>query len=316
MVARRFAYVPIAAILLWLAYENVRPSPTTVRITSPAAAAGQSLSLATGGAVPLARQQPASLASQSPATSPFASAPPPPLHVSGATTPAPRATLGSLNPAESAAAAIKAAVPPATEAAVCTSLSCAKRFSAEEPSWADLSFQPGINWKLGGVRGDCVAGELEYIMPKYCSPPAREPRGPWPSEARLNEIDVHSQGKPKAMLTEIVRLLGNRTLLLMGDSVMEQFYNTVQCFLRKEAIELPNDQPFLRWVADTAPLWRMGKRKKPPKLPQRAVGGARLLYARVTQYQSDEVVAAVRTADVIVLNWGLHYQTMSDYDHE
>lgn len=57
----------------------------------------------------------------------------------------------------------------------------------------------------------------------------------------------------------------------------------------------------------------MGKRKKPPKLPQRAFGNTRLLYARVTQYQPDEVDAAVGTADVIILNWGLHYQRMADY---
>ena len=43
-------------------------------------------------------------------------------------------------------------------------------------------------------------------------------------------------------------------------------------------------------------LWTMGKRKKPPKLPQRAVGGGpggsggmRMLYARVTTMLPDEV---------------------------
>lgn len=69
----------------------------------------------------------------------------------------------------------------------------------------------------------------------------------------------------------------------------------------------------MRRVSDTAPLWRMGKRKKPPKLPQRAVGNTRLLYARVTTYQPDEILAAAATADVLVLNWGLHYQKMDDY---
>lgn len=151
-------------------------------------------------------------------------------------------------------------------------------------------------------------------MGKYCSPQPRT--GNWPSEERLNQIDVHSQGKPKADLTDIVKLLPNRTILLMGDSVMEQFYNTLQCFLRREGIELPNDEPFLKFVQQTAPLWRMGKRKKPPKLPQRAIGNTRLLYARVTTYQPDEVLAAVGTADVILLNWGLHYQRMGDYSND
>ena len=52
---------------------------------------------------------------------------------------------------------------------------------------------------------------------------------------------MHSAGKPTALLGEIISLLPNRTVLLMGDSVMEQFYNTVQCFLRKEALAIRND---------------------------------------------------------------------------
>ena len=94
---------------------------------------------------------------------------------------------------------------------------------------------------------------------------------------------------------------------------MEQFYNSLQCFLRKERLEQPMTPAFRQFMERTAPLWRKGKRKKPPKLPQRAVGNTRLLYARVTTYQPDEVLAAVGTADVIVLNWGLHYQRMGDY---
>ena len=203
----------------------------------------------------------------------------------------------------------------------CTSLSCAGRFNKAEPEWGELAFQPGINWAAGGLRGDCVAGELEYIMDKYCSAPGRPPhplarRHKFPSEERLNALDVHSKGRPMADLKEIIELMPNRTFLLMGDSVMEQFYNTLQCFLRKEGIEVSNDKPFLDWIQQTAPLWRMGKRKKPPKLPQRAVGNTRLLYARVTTYQPDEVAAAAQTADVIILNWGLHYQVMAQYKKE
>ena len=104
---------------------------------------------------------------------------------------------------------------------------------------ARLSFQPRINWKAGGVRGDCVAGEIEYILDKYCSPRERDPRGRWPSEARLNAIDVHSRDLPKASFAEVVRLLRNRTLLVMGDSVMEQFYNTLQARDRHAAAAPP-----------------------------------------------------------------------------
>ena len=96
-----------------------------------------------------------------------------------------------------------------------------------EPPWAKLTFQPTINWKAGGVRGDCVAGELEYIWPKYCSPTELDPKGRWPSESRLREIDVHTSQLPQANFRDVTSMLGNRTLLVMGDSVMEQFYNTL-----------------------------------------------------------------------------------------
>jgi len=34
----------------------------------------------------------------------------------------------------------------------------------------------------------------------------------------------------------------------------------------------------------------------------------RMMYARVTTMQPDEVEAAIGSADVVLLNWGLHYQ--------
>ena len=45
----------------------------------------------------------------------------------------------------------------------------------------------------------------------------------------------------------------------------------------------PNPSPYLNPHPNpnpnqVAPLWRMGKRKKPPKLPQAAVGGMRMMY--------------------------------------
>ena len=99
----------------------------------------------------------------------------------------------------------------------CTDLSCATRHTAKEPSWADLTFQPSIDWKGvrghgTGVRGDCVATELEYIMPKYCDPTPRA--GPFPSLERLASVDVHSAGLAQGGMAELVRLMGNRSLLV------------------------------------------------------------------------------------------------------
>ena len=38
-----------------------------------------------------------------------------------------------------------------------------------------------------------------------------------------------------------------------------------------------------------------------------------MAYARVTTMLPDEVAAAVATADVVLINWGLHYQKMDEY---
>ena len=66
----------------------------------------------------------------------------------------------------------------------------------------------------------------------------------------------------------------------MGDSVMEQFYNVLQCWMRKERVQVPADRALNDWIPNVAPLWRMGKRKKPPKLPQRMIGGFRMANTR------------------------------------
>ena len=73
-----------------------------------------------------------------------------------------------------------------------------------------------------GVRGDCVATELEYIMPKYCDPTPRA--GPFPSLERLASVDVHSAGLAQGGMAELVRLMGNRSLLVRRahlDAAME-----------------------------------------------------------------------------------------------
>ena len=236
---RRWAAVAIIVILVWLAHENTTTVTSTWASAVPSAGAGSGLVMP--GTV--SAQQQHSLAAPAKSGGLQQQQPPPPPAASASSSAIVEAATAAAAPAAAVTASTHAALvmvsPPPSPPPVCTSLSCAGRFQEVEPQWADLKFQPNIDWKAGGVRGDCVAGELEYIMPKYCSPIER--KGNWPSEQRLNQIDVHTAGKPTAMLSEIIELMPNRTLLLMGDSVMEQFYNTLQCFLRKERLVVPND---------------------------------------------------------------------------
>ena len=153
----------------------------------------------------------------------------------------------------------------------CTKLECTTKLQTLEPDWVQLSSQPRIDWAGGGVRGDCLVGEYDYMMKSpYCTPPGLPtPTGKkWPSPERLEAADVHSQHLPQCGLAEIAALLPDRTFMLMGDSVMEQFYNALQCQLRREGLEKPPDLAFRSFIARNEPLWKMGKRKMPPKLPQ------------------------------------------------
>ena len=117
------------------------------------------------------------------------------------------------------AAVAPAVAAPALMPEQCTDLDCARRHESLEPSWAELSFQPAIDWRNGGTRGDCVAGEYEYIIDKYCAAPARgSARGSastkrlakhgelgwYPSESRLAEVDVHTSGLPQATFKNLV----------------------------------------------------------------------------------------------------------------
>ena len=207
--------------------------------------------------------------------------------------------------------------PPPPPPPPCTELSCTTKLQTLEPPWVRLDFQPRIDWRGGAVRGDCVVGEIEYILPAYCSPPGQTRR--WgtrvnlPSEERLEAADVHSAHLPKSRLREVAQLLPNQTLLMVGDSVMEQFYNALQCMLRKEELEEPPDGEFLAFIKANEHLWKMGKRKMPPKLPQRARTGMRMLFSRQVNYQDTDVVATLASGNVIVINWGLHYHDMDQY---
>ena len=207
---------------------------------------------------------------------------------------------------------------------MCMSADCMSILPDLEPQWAQLSTATRIDWRHGGVRGDCVVGESDYLVPKrYCDPPSADASAQssipnFPSLERLRAADVHSAALTKSTFAQLASLLPNRTLVIMGDSVMEQTYNALQCMLRREGLELPVDRSFLDSMQANRPLWMMGTRKMAPKLPQRAITRRglppmRMLFARAVKFMAEDVRAALDTADVLVLNWGLHYHSMYEY---
>ena len=135
MAPRRWVVaIPLLVVLLYLAHENF----TSGRDTRPSAALVSSTSLSL----------PASDLASVPAAVATLSPPPPPAAAATA------ALVSSSSISVEVAATATSPPPP-----VCHSLSCARRFAAEEPADAALSFQPGINWKMGGVELDDADGK-------------------------------------------------------------------------------------------------------------------------------------------------------------
>eukprot|EP00966_Prymnesium_polylepis_P144140 3327728-Prymnesium_polylepis.1 len=109
--------------------------------------------------------------------------------------------------------------------------------------------------------------------------------------------------------------------MLMGDSVMEQFYSALQCMVQREGLALPVGADFRADLARTEPLWLRGKRKMPPKLPLVVASGVprapmRLIFERAVRMEAEDVRAALATVDVLVVNWGLHYGDMAEYTRD
>ena len=211
----------------------------------------------------------------------------------------------------------------------CDTITCAKKHDILEPAWANLSFQPRVDWHNGGIRGDCVISEFLYTNHKYCHRGRRVGTKPgpgqpteadaWPSLERLAAIDVHTNQMPQGNVRDLAEVMDKRTLLIMGDSVMEQFYGVLQCGVRYEQIGKQGrhiSPEFQAFLENNRPLWKLGTRKMAPKDPIEGLNGMRILYERVTTMQPDEVDASMMTADVIVFNWGLHYADLEKYSDD
>ena len=107
--------------------------------------------------------------------------------------------------------------PPPPPPPPCTKLECTTKLQSLEPDWVQLSSQPRIDWAGGGVRGDCLVGEYDYMMMSpYCTPPGLPtPTGKkWPSPERLEAADVHSKHLPQHSVLKVVpvRLRGHPPL--------------------------------------------------------------------------------------------------------
>ena len=96
--------------------------------------------------------------------------------------------------------------PPPPPPPPCTALECTTKLQSLEPDWVQLSSQPRIDWAGGGVRGDCLVGEYDYMMKSpYCTPPGLPtPTGKkWPSPERLEAADVHSKHLPQHSVVKV-----------------------------------------------------------------------------------------------------------------
>ena len=106
-----------------------------------------------------------------------------------------------------------------------------------------------------GARAPCMTGAASRGRPSGAGAAVAETTR-WPSLERLSAIDVHTNGMPQGTLAELSSAMRGRTLLVMGDSVMEQFYNSLQCLMRNGPILAQRARAMTCRGAGTMPVQR------------------------------------------------------------
>ena len=110
---------------------------------------------------------------------------------------------------------------------------------------------------------------------------------------------------------EVLRLLPNRTVWIHGDSVMLQLCNAALCSLMREGVGTwPLDT-----VATSPVLRRLHNRTAYNMHSTRLPNGATLLCSAIGVYQPAQVAVMLRSVDVAILNFGLHYYSVRDVEN-
>jgi hypothetical protein len=143
----------------------------------------------------------------------------------------------------------------------------------------------------------------EYAISRgECS--ARKSYAAWPT----HDPYLPTMREADARTAALVRRLGNRTMLIAGDSMSGLDFRGLACSIQREDLE---DE---RLSAQLVPKWRAWGKTHGLSCCGQMVGTARqgsIVFVGVYKYEPAVLAFLLRDADVLLLNYGLHYRQLS-----
>eukprot|EP00898_Chlorokybus_atmophyticus_P001342 jgi/Chlat1/2208/Chrsp17S00190 len=117
----------------------------------------------------------------------------------------------------------------------------------------------------------------------------------WDPYVEAADVDGHTT------MGQLAELVGNKTVLFIGDSVMYQTYYSLMCGLARSG-ELGNDtrsEPIHALVKELGASF--GQAQAATKF------GTLFVFARVNMYLPERLAGLLKLADIVIINYGLHY---------
>lgn len=122
----------------------------------------------------------------------------------------------------------------------------------------------------------------------------------WPTY----DPNLGSMREGDARTAALVRRLGNRTLVLAGDSSSGLDFRGIRCAVQREQLE---DSARTRAALETWRAWGKRHRVTCCKLALGTARGGAVVYLGACRYDANLVGLLLEAADVLLMNYGLHY---------
>lgn len=147
----------------------------------------------------------------------------------------------------------------------------------------------------------CAINEAHRSVVNQRDCAARKRYSEWP----MYDPYLAHQREEDARTVELVVRLGNRTMLIAGDSVSNLDYRGLRCAVQRE--ELFDPVRTARLLESWRAWGRAHKLSCCGQVMSTTLGGT-VVFVGVYRYEHDVVAALLRSSDVLLLNYGLHYR--------
>lgn len=170
-------------------------------------------------------------------------------------------------------------------------------------AWCEASTPPSA--RVSCARAPpCALNEVKDSILNARDCAARKRYAEWPTA----DPYLAGLGEEDSRVAQLVERLGNRTMLIAGDSVSNLDFRGLLCALHRE--ELFDPERTRRGVA----RWRAFSNEHELSCCRQVAGtvlGGTVVFVGVYRYEPGVVSLLLRSADVLLLNYGLHYRHTS-----